>query len=132
MAAAAFVKLHYAAGPEAPRNNLAVLPFDNISGDTHDEYFADGMTEELISSLATIRELKWAWTHEQRPRFTDGKPDWAEWGSVVRELHARQAAITNADMDGLKFPAKLFARGFAARNEAEFRPVLSGGAAAGR
>ena len=36
---------------------LAVLPLVNISGDAHDDYFADGMTEELISSLSTIHEL---------------------------------------------------------------------------
>lgn len=41
----------------APLNCLAVLPLANISGDAKDEYFADGMTEELISSLATIGEL---------------------------------------------------------------------------
>ena len=41
----------------APVNRLAVLPLVNFSGDPHDEYFADGMTEELISSLTTIREL---------------------------------------------------------------------------
>jgi adenylate cyclase len=43
--------------PLAPLNRLAVLPLVNIGGDSHDEYFADGMTEELISALSTIREL---------------------------------------------------------------------------
>lgn len=41
----------------APLNRLAVLPLANIGGDDEDEHFADGMTEELISSLTTIREL---------------------------------------------------------------------------
>jgi len=36
---------------------LAVLPFANISSDSQDEYLADGMTEELISGLASISEL---------------------------------------------------------------------------
>ena len=36
---------------------LAVLPLSNISNDTRDEYFADGMTEELISSLSRINGL---------------------------------------------------------------------------
>ncbi len=33
---------------------LAVLPFDNLSGDPAQEYFSDGMTEELITELARV------------------------------------------------------------------------------
>jgi len=36
---------------------LAVLPLKNISNDSNDEYFADGLTEELISSIAKIGGL---------------------------------------------------------------------------
>jgi TolB-like protein/predicted Ser/Thr protein kinase len=38
--------------------SLAVLPLANLSGDPTQEYFADGMTEELITNLAPIRSLK--------------------------------------------------------------------------
>jgi TolB-like protein len=37
---------------------IAVLPFANISPDPKDEYFADEMTEELISTLSKISHLK--------------------------------------------------------------------------
>ena len=37
--------------------SLAVLPLENLSGDPTQEYFADGMTEALISNLAQIRAL---------------------------------------------------------------------------
>src|SRR5438093_4344858 len=39
------------------RDRVAILPFVNISPDPKDEYFADGMTEELISTLSKIGEL---------------------------------------------------------------------------
>jgi len=37
---------------------VAVLPFANYSSNSEDEYLADGMTEELIGSLAKIRDLR--------------------------------------------------------------------------
>jgi len=37
---------------------LAVLPLQNLSGDPSQEYFADGITEELITELSRIRELR--------------------------------------------------------------------------
>jgi len=41
-----------------PPNSIAVLPFVNLSGDKEQEYFSDGLTEELLNSLARIKELQ--------------------------------------------------------------------------
>jgi serine/threonine-protein kinase len=38
--------------------SLAVLPLDNLSRDPEQEYFADGMTDELITNLSQIRNLR--------------------------------------------------------------------------
>jgi adenylate cyclase len=43
-------------GPGTSRA-MAVLPLANISPDPHDEYFADGLTEELIASLSQVQGL---------------------------------------------------------------------------
>jgi len=42
---------------EQDRTRIAVLPLTNISSDSSDEYFADGMTEELIYTLSKVRDL---------------------------------------------------------------------------
>ncbi len=42
----------------APIRSVAVLPLQNLSNDPAQEYFVDGMTDELITDLAQIRELK--------------------------------------------------------------------------
>jgi adenylate cyclase len=37
---------------------IAVLPFDNLGGDPEQEYFADGLTEDILTRLAAFRDLK--------------------------------------------------------------------------
>ena len=41
--------------PDKP--SIAVLPFDNMSGDSEQEYFSDGMTEDIITALSRLRWL---------------------------------------------------------------------------
>lgn len=40
------------------KNSVAILPFVNMSADPQQEYFCDGLTEELITKLSQIQELK--------------------------------------------------------------------------
>jgi TolB-like protein/DNA-binding winged helix-turn-helix (wHTH) protein/Flp pilus assembly protein TadD len=41
-----------------PIQSLAVLPLDNLSGDPSEEFFADGMTDQLITDLAKVGSLR--------------------------------------------------------------------------
>jgi TolB-like protein/DNA-binding winged helix-turn-helix (wHTH) protein/Tfp pilus assembly protein PilF len=57
--AAGFAVYHRIAGTEPPHiKSLAVLPLQNLSADPAQEYLADGMTEELIGRLASLRGVR--------------------------------------------------------------------------
>jgi TolB-like protein len=69
--------------PEKP--SIAVLPFENMSGDPEQEYFADGMVEEIITALSRIR---WLFVIARNSSFTyKGEP--ANVKQVGRELGVR-------------------------------------------
>jgi TolB-like protein/Flp pilus assembly protein TadD len=64
---------------------IAVLPFDNLSGDPEQEYFADGIAEDLITRLSTWREFP---VIARNSSFTyKGKP--VDVKQVSRELGVR-------------------------------------------
>jgi adenylate cyclase len=69
--------------PEKP--SIAVLPFANMSGDPEQEYFADGMVEEIITALSRIR---WLFVIARNSSFTyKGQP--VDVKQVGRELGVR-------------------------------------------
>jgi len=77
-----------AAGPAAPalalpdRPSIAVLPFANMSGDSEQEYFADGMADEIITALS---RCSWLFVISRNSSFTyKGKA--ADVRQVGREL----------------------------------------------
>jgi len=59
LAVAGFFYAHERSANTRPTiRSLAVLPLQNLSGDPNQEYFADGMTDELITDLAQIHSLR--------------------------------------------------------------------------
>ena len=44
--------------PEQRGDDLAVLPLENLSPDSDDDFFADGMTDALITTLATMQMVR--------------------------------------------------------------------------
>ena len=53
--------------PDKPSIAIAVLPFENMSGDPEQEYFADGMVEEIITALS---RFKWLFVIARNSSFT--------------------------------------------------------------
>jgi TolB-like protein/class 3 adenylate cyclase len=67
------------------RPSLAVLPFANMSGDAEQEYFADGITEDLITALS---KLRWFFVVARNSSFTyKGKA--VDVKRIARELGVR-------------------------------------------
>jgi adenylate cyclase len=76
--------------PKAPlslpdKPSIAVLPFQNMSGDPEQEYFADGMVEEIITALSRIR---WLFVIARNSSFTY-KGQAVDVKQVGRELGVR-------------------------------------------
>jgi TolB-like protein/class 3 adenylate cyclase len=69
--------------PDKP--SIAVLPFQNMSGDPDQEYFADGMVEEIITALSRIR---WLFVIARNSSFTYKGPA-IDVKQVGRELGVR-------------------------------------------
>jgi len=66
-----------------PPHSIAVLPFVNISGDKEQEYFSDGLTEELLSSLTRLTTLQVA--AQTSSFYFKGKD--VDLGTIARKLN---------------------------------------------
>src|SRR5437870_10891421 len=69
--------------PEKP--SIAVLPFQNMSGDPEQEYFADGMVEDITTALSRV---KWFFVIARNSSFTY-KGRAVDVKQVARELGVR-------------------------------------------
>ncbi len=65
--------------------SIAVLPFVNMSGDANNEYFSDGISEEILNVLAGIPELRVA-ARTSSFSFRDGKHEARD---IAQDLHVR-------------------------------------------
>ena len=73
------------APPLLDKPSIAVLPFQNMSGDPEQEYFADGLAEDIITELSRFREF--AVIARNSTFFYKGKP--LDVAQVARDLKVR-------------------------------------------
>jgi serine/threonine-protein kinase len=56
--AAVWYRSHHGGGTTGAIRSIAVLPLENVGGDPRDEYFSDGMTDELMAALSRVPGLR--------------------------------------------------------------------------
>jgi TolB-like protein len=81
-----------------PPHSLAVLPFENLSGDVRQEYFADGLSEELLNSLAGVPGLQVA----ARTSSFSFKGRNEDIGTIARKLNVGAILEGSVRRDGLR------------------------------
>jgi adenylate cyclase len=79
--------------PDKP--SIAVLPFENLSGDPEQAYFADGMVEEIITALSRIR---WLFVIARNSSFTykDRAVDVKQVGRELGVLYVLEGSVRKA------------------------------------
>jgi TolB-like protein/Flp pilus assembly protein TadD len=92
-------------GAKAPEKSVAVLPFANYSAVRDSEYFADGLTEEVINSLAQIPDLKVA-GRTSAFYFKGRNEDLREIGRRLGVAHVVEGSVRR-DGDTLRVTAQL-------------------------
>ena len=75
-----------------PARSIAVLPFVNMSGDQSQEYFSDGVSEDLIVALAQFPGLK-VIGHSSSFQFRDSKQDSRNIGAKLGVAHLLEGSV---------------------------------------
>jgi TolB-like protein/DNA-binding winged helix-turn-helix (wHTH) protein/tetratricopeptide (TPR) repeat protein len=94
---------------QGPISSLAVLPFENLSGDADEEYFADGLTDALISEIARFGGLRII-SRTSAMQYKHARKTLSE---IARELHV-DAVIEGSvihSREGMRVTAALVAAG---------------------
>ena len=82
--------------PLLTRPAIAVLPFDNMSGDPQQEHFSDGISEDIIAALS---KLRWFFVIARNSSFTyKGKP--VHMNQIAEELGVRYVLEGSVRKDG--------------------------------
>ncbi len=85
--------------PNAGSTRVAVLPMANLGGDPQDRYFADGVTDEMISTLSNIAGLR-VIARSSVIGYADGKKSVAE---IARELGVGSVVESTLQKAGNRF-----------------------------
>jgi TolB-like protein len=88
-----------------PAKSIAVLPFVNLSGDAENDYFSDGITEEILNALAQIPDLKVA-ARTSAFAFKGKREDLRKVGEVLDVATVLEGSVQRAG-DEVRITAQL-------------------------
>jgi adenylate cyclase len=84
-----------AAAPSAAAASIAVLPFANMSGDPEQEYFADGISEDIITALSRLSQLM-VIARNSSFTFKGKNVDLREVGKTLGVRHVLEGSVRKA------------------------------------
>ncbi|HMK40064.1 MAG TPA: hypothetical protein VK451_00750 [Methyloceanibacter sp.] len=115
VAGAWFTRDHWMPAPEAARKEpasavpnvpaIAVLPFTNLSGDAKQDYFSDGLTEDILTELSRARDLR-VLARNTTFQYKGKAVDISELGRELDARYVLEGSVQRAD-DRLRVNAQL-------------------------
>jgi TolB-like protein/tetratricopeptide (TPR) repeat protein len=88
---------------------IAVLPFVNLSGDSEQEYFSDGLTEDIMTELSRVRDLR-VLARNTTFQYKGQSVDVSKLGRDLRVRYVLEGSVQRAD-DRLRVTAQLIDTG---------------------
>ena len=85
-----------ATGFSLPQKSIAVLPFDNLSRDPDNAYFAEGVQDEILTRLAKVADLK-VISRTSTQRFKSAPSDLREIAKQLGVMHIVEGSVQKAN-----------------------------------
>ncbi len=85
-----------AAAGSVPEKSIAVLPFDNLSRDPDNAYFAEGVQEEILTRLARVADLK-VISRTSTQRFKSAPSDLRDIAKQLGVMHILEGSVQKAN-----------------------------------
>jgi TolB-like protein/class 3 adenylate cyclase/Flp pilus assembly protein TadD len=91
-------RVHHFGGPAEfiPQKSIAVLPFDNLSDDKQNAYFADGMQDDILTALSKVSDLK-VISRSSVMQYRSNARNVREIGQALRVAHVLEGSVRRSD-----------------------------------
>jgi TolB-like protein len=118
------VRLAFADPADDPRPSIAVLPFADMSPDGDQEYFSDGMTEEILNVLVKIGSMRVA-ARTSTFALKERELTAVQWGDTLRVRYLVEGSVRKAS-DQVRITAQLIDTGDGSHlwSESYTRPLI--------